>query len=651
MRMNMKFFLDYLDDQLDTSQTHQMVLMLKEDPEATKKLERLINVLKNPKVHYSSIEVQKWPSDIKIANYLEGNSKADELREIEILLEGDDCFLAHLATCHQVITGKVKQEILPQSYLRNYALGKDFGATQTPPPALQQKVSARKKQAVEPIPVVSKNLAMLLSGSLLMIGFGVLLMCFFAEPVKEEFAKNLKEVEVIPFILITDKKNLDAVAIPKETKSESPEAFKNEKAVATPLLNPITKVEPKVLKVINQADSIKVLEIAYIPDSLRDKTLLFSRTDGKAPFNQVVGVRALVSLTEYLCLPGCEVECEIAQGIQMKVLGENRMSFAEPLHFPAHFKFFANPEIKCDFAIKQGKCVINNIAANKFILRDWNINQAFEISLGRNSEVAFEVFEQKFYFGVLQGTCHIYVAGKEKPLPQLLAGSAVLIDSKGEVKKITSKETNLLLSSDFALFKNIPNQANLNASLSELLLVLKPGIDPTQAIFAYINAVNSNDARRYVGCMALAALGDGEKLLTLLRNDLPLMAIMRQSAARALFLWLRSEPERFILLFNPILNSGFLIDTGFDSTQSILILRLLAKMPINPTKLIYNELFDYLLQENKWIRELAYWQLCSYANMKNPPEFLRNSTPKSRTEEVTHWYELLENGLLPGAYN
>jgi hypothetical protein len=48
MRINYKFLFNYLDDRLDTSQTHELMTLLKEEPKVREMLDRLTQVLKNP---------------------------------------------------------------------------------------------------------------------------------------------------------------------------------------------------------------------------------------------------------------------------------------------------------------------------------------------------------------------------------------------------------------------------------------------------------------------------------------------------------------------------------------------------------------------------------------------------------------------------
>lgn len=46
MRINYKFLFNYLDDRLDTSQTHELMTLLKEEPKVRAMLDRLTQVLK-----------------------------------------------------------------------------------------------------------------------------------------------------------------------------------------------------------------------------------------------------------------------------------------------------------------------------------------------------------------------------------------------------------------------------------------------------------------------------------------------------------------------------------------------------------------------------------------------------------------------------
>ena len=134
MRINYKFLFNYLDDRLDTSQTHELMTLLKEEPKVREMLDRLNQVLKNPLLQQPNGKEGTWPNANLVSAYLEGTLKGDDHKAVEDVLQSDDHFLAHVATCHKVVSGLIPIPIPPRASIRSYELGREVGATQTAPP-------------------------------------------------------------------------------------------------------------------------------------------------------------------------------------------------------------------------------------------------------------------------------------------------------------------------------------------------------------------------------------------------------------------------------------------------------------------------------------------------------------------------------------
>ena len=70
MRVNYKFLFNYLDDRLDASQTHELMLMLKEKPRVVEMLDRLRGVLNNPVFQQPHGKEGNWPNANLVSAYL-----------------------------------------------------------------------------------------------------------------------------------------------------------------------------------------------------------------------------------------------------------------------------------------------------------------------------------------------------------------------------------------------------------------------------------------------------------------------------------------------------------------------------------------------------------------------------------------------------
>jgi hypothetical protein len=648
MRINYKFLFNYLDDRLDASQTHELMTLLKEEPRVREMLDRLTQVLKNPLLQQPHGKEGTWPNANLVSTYLEGSLKGDDLKAVEDVLQSDDHFLAHVATCHKVVSGLIPIPIPPRTSIRSYELGKDVGATQSAPPRPKMKSSVMPKAQTQSKGISKNKLILMISGPMLMVILGMLLLKIMSptEKIPEE-SKGISEVPKVeqankPLAMLPEKKEQPKEAPKVEMKKIEPSIPITKAAI------PIPKEEPKVLKMIGKADGETQTEIASLQEVAREKILLLHKPLENQPFIRALNPTFLSTSFIYLCLPGNMLNSEINNQLQINFTGETRGASFDPMHVPCVFRFYARSVKQVDMALKSGRASIKTKAPATIIVRSWDLKTAWEVNLKNDSELVLEANTETILLGVLQGSCSIQQEGKEKPLPEFLAGSLLTINAQGETKRLTSQENNLIFSNQPIPLEYVSNNKALGAALDELLLALKPNLEISQAILAYILANNSNDARRNIGCLALAALGEGKKLLELWRTDTVQQSMLRLYSIQGLKLWLLMEPTGADLLYNASLKEGWLPQAGYTPEQSQILKNLLVPRPNVARKQDYEELIGLLLNENTKIRELAYLQLRYYAKTeKELPNFLPLAQPASRTVEVARWQELLRNGLLP----
>lgn len=648
MRINYKFLFNYLDDRLDTSQTHELMILLKEEPRVREMLDRLMQVLKNPLLQQPHGKESEWPNANLVSSYLEGTIKGEDLKTVEDVLQSDDHFLAHLATCHKVISGLIPIPIPPRTSIRSYELGKEVGATQSAPPKPKVKISSNPKPQMQTNVISNNKLILIISGPMLMIILGLLLLKVFPPTVKTS-----KESEVFPEAAKVQQENKPVAKLPekKAPPKDAPkvEMKKSEPSnLTTKAIIPIQKEEPKILKMIGEADGKSQTEIASLQEITREKILLLHKPLENLPFTRTINPTHISTSFIYMCLPGSSLNTEIDNHLQINFIGETRGASFDPMHTPCVFKFFSRTAKQVDMALKNGRVLIKTKNPATIIVRSWDLKTAFEVNLKIDSELVLEANTDSILLGVLQGACRIHQEGKEKPMPEFFSGNLLIINAQGESKKLASQENHSIFSSQPIPLEYVSNQKALGAALDELLLALKPNLDLPQAILAYILANNSNDARRNIGCMALAALGEGKKLLELWRTDTVQQSMIRLYGIQGLKLWLMIEPTGADLLYNASLKEGWLLQAGYTPEQSHILKKLMAAMPKLARKQDYEELFELLSNENAKIRELAYLQLRYYAKTeKDIPNFLPLAQPASRSIEVARWQELLKNGLLP----
>ena len=648
MRINYKFLFNYLDDRLDASQTHELMTLLKEEPRVREMLDRLTHVLKNPLLQQPHGKEGTWPNANLVSTYLEGSLKGDDLKTVEDILQSDDHFLAHVATCHKVISGLIPIPVPTRTTIRSYELGTEVGATQSAPPRPKMKSSVMPKAQTQS-KVISKNkLILMISGPMLMIIIGMLLLKIMPPTVKTtDESKGISEAPKVE----QENKTLAKLPEKKEQPKEAPKVEMKKIEPSIPITKaaiPIPKDDPKVLKMIGKADSETQTEIASLQEVAREKILLLHKPLENQPFTKALNPTFLSTSFIYMCLPGSTLNAEINNELQINFFGETKGISFNPMHVPCVFRFYARSVKQVDMALKSGRASIKTKAPATIIVRSWDLKTAWEVNLKNDSELVLEANTETILLGVLQGSCSIQQEGKEKPLPEFLAGSLLTINAQGETKRLTSQENNLLFSNQPIPLEYVSNNKALGAALDELLLALKPNLDISQAILAYILANNSNDARRNIGCLALAALGEGKKLLELWRTDTVQQSMLRLYSIQGLKLWLLMEPTGADLLYNASLKEGWLPQAGYTPEQSQILKNLLTPKPNVARKQDYEELIGLLLHENTKIRELAYLQLRYYAKTeKELPNFLPLAQPASRAVEVARWQELLRNGFLP----
>ena len=648
MRINYKFLFNYLDDRLDASQTHELMTLLKEEPRVREMLDRLTHVLKNPLLQQPHGKEGTWPNANLVSTYLEGSLKGDDLKTVEDILQSDDHFLAHVATCHKVISGLIPIPVPTRTTIRSYELGTEVGATQSAPPRPKMKSSVMPKAQTQS-KVISKNkLILMISGPMLMIIIGMLLLKIMPPTVKTtDESKGISEAPKVE----QENKTLAKLPEKKEQPKEAPKVEMKKIEPSIPITKaaiPIPKDDPKVLKMIGKADSETQTEIASLQEVAREKILLLHKPLENQTFTKALNPTFLSTSFIYMCLPGSTLNAEINNELQINFFGETKGISFNPMHVPCVFRFYARSVKQVDMALKSGRASIKTKAPATIIVRSWDIKTAWEVNLKNDSEIVLEANTETILLGVLQGSCSIQQEGKEKPLPEFLAGSLLTINAQGETKRLTSQENNLLFSNQPIPLEYVSNNKALGAALDELLLALKPNLDISQAILAYILANNSNDARRNIGCLALAALGEGKKLVELWRTDTVQQSMLRLYSIQGLKLWLLMEPTGADLLYNTSLKEGWLPQAGYTPEQSQILKNLLVPRPNVARKQDYEELIGLLLHENTKIRELAYLQLRYYAKTeKELPNFLPLAQPASRAVEVARWQELLRNGFLP----
>lgn len=648
MRVNYKFLFNYLDDRLDASQTHELMLMLKEEPRVVEMLDRLRGVLNNPVFQQPHGKEGNWPNANLVSAYLEGTLKGDDLKTVEDVLESDDHFLAHLATCHKVISGLIPIPVPSRTLSRSYELGKEVGAIQKMP-AKPKAIPREKLEDQVPTQAISKNtMILIISGPMLMILLGLLLLKTSKPPEKPVTHTEIKAGTPS----VEQNKNEFAKLPEKKDPIKTDPVISNKKnEVMVPQVkgaNPITKETTIIPKMISKANLETRVEAASLQEVNRENILLMHKQASNQPYTRMINPVHLETSLIYLCLPGSMLSAEPNKNLQINFVGETRSTNPEPMYSSCEFRFYSNETKVVDISLKNGRAVIKSKNPQRMILRSWDFKIALEIELKDDSEIVMEAAADKLHFGISHGSCIIHQDGKEKPMPELPAGGMVFINSLGEIKRQTAGEKNPIFSSQPIPLEFISNDKALGAALSELSLALKPNLDVTQAILGYIFANNSNDARRNIGCLALGAMGEAKKLLELWGTDSPQQTLLRLYALKGLRLWLMMEPAEAGRLYIQDSMDGWLPRAGYTPEQSLVIKKLLTEMPAQAGKKDYEELLGLLTHENARIRELSYLQLRQYARTtKDIPDFLSLAQPASRSVEVSKWRELLENGQLP----
>ncbi|MEY4393957.1 MAG: hypothetical protein RL595_1206, partial [Planctomycetota bacterium] len=155
MEVNYKLLLDYVDDQLEGLEARQVMARVREEESWQIALRRIRLVLDQPELQSLPGDISSWPDENLIAGFLDGTLQDQERVRIEQLIEKDDYLLAHLATCHRVLTGLTELKIGQDVYQKMYSMGGELTESGWRSPVARQASGRRKELLLKTMEAVS----------------------------------------------------------------------------------------------------------------------------------------------------------------------------------------------------------------------------------------------------------------------------------------------------------------------------------------------------------------------------------------------------------------------------------------------------------------------------------------------------------------
>lgn len=658
MDTKFKDLLDYLDDQLEGLASRRVMARLKEQESWRQALERIRRVIAQPGIQKSAADCDAWPDENQLASYLEGTLSQEEIQQVEELLEQDDRLLGHLATCHRVLTGLTPLGISKESYRKFYALGGELA----------------EKNWVAPTPGENPDSDSLLfqkpwegvwQGRRVYAGLGAGVVLLVLGMLWKGNSSTPREKENIPVAVASNQsaieKDVPNVPVKETPKVEAVKTVEPVKKVETPIVPKVIdkkeskKVEAVRIDPVPAADHKSLVELATLRPRKDETPYLFFKEQGVA-WKQLSLGAPLISNIRHLCLPFLQSTLELSPtlwlGLEGWVHGSGKL--LKPCQVEVTLHPPRGADLDLDFA--GGRLILEaSKKPAKIILRkrdgrlDSGAPVEMVLELQAGTLVVLEsmgLSSPAFRLALARGKCSV---SQRDQKVELLSRAGLEWDALGKRSRLGEKETELFLGEEKEW--NIPAldmPGAPNATIQEMFLALKPGMDMGPVLSEWVRSPRSNNARRWVGCQALAGLDRPELLLEILLAPEPVPHVARFSALAGLRCWYGWDAQRKSRLMGSPENPGLLEREDWPIATRTHWLDMITLNESPPLDEDYEFLFEQLSREDKLLREMAHETLARWSTSAEIPAFLKGADLKSRQIEVEQWKGLLEQGFLPG---
>ena len=657
MEVNYKLLLDYVDDQLEGLEARQVMARVREEEFWQIALRRIRLVLDQPELQSLPGDISSWPDENLIAGFLDGTLQDQEKVRIEQLIEKDDHLLAHLATCHRVLTGLTELKIGQDVYQKMYSMGGELTESGWRSPVARQASGRRKELLLKTMEAVSL-------GKYFYAACGVLVFVACIGLIVARYHKPEPEVQLVAY---QEQKSQPApeptslesvpVVVPEKSKTPDPvvveQKMEKKEEPVTKLVKPAIQEEKKPSKPQRPlplpADLTSKVEVGILKPFENIPGYLFLKEQSAWKF--VSQGNALISNIDHTCLPMQQAVMEISPDMLLGLQGWVHGSTGVMRPMPVRLAIHPAGKVDLDITFSSGRLRLE--AARKsarVVIRRPLITPAtpLELEMQPGTVLVMETIGDKNPWCRLvvdQGRCK-WMMGEDEL--ELLARSGQMWDKAGKRSRVSEKEADKVLSREIKWNQQaMDTPGALQAAISEMFLALKPGVDPAKGILEWVKSPRSNDARRWLGCFSLAALEQATDLLDILFENEGGLPFTRFASLSALRTWnlCKQGPENS--LEKDVGLSQLLEQKGVAKSQLKPWMEMVFLWGDPPTHEDYEFLLQQLLGEDRQLRESAHATLAWWSEAGTNPEFLRNANREGRTMEVSRWRELMEQGKLP----
>lgn len=664
--MDLRKVLDYLEDRLVPAEVAEIGAALRQRPEGRALLERI-------QVHQAQLPDPPETGNIDanlIAAYLDSVLSDETVRDLERQTQHDNALLMEIVAAHAC---------LPQ--LEAPTDGLDWGESvgmntarllraagqrdvsrpvtknpEAPPKATATKPSGRNR----------------LGGALIAMGVGTVLLLLSWAGLTWETAHSPELPPDPPenHVSVAPKPQPQEQVSPPPEIPAVPEPRMPDPRPVAPPPEPVVPLRPQ-LPIPVAADTTTRQRICAVP--ARGGALL-ARTSENSPWKRLSAGNDVSTLDHLLAAPGFVPELELPGGVTLIMWGNLPEASGNPMVQECEVRLHAPARgVAADFEILEGRVYLRNgPTLNESVFHVRFAGENWEIRLtGPGSEVLLEkvplVTSEEAW---LQGT----PVGSDVVVAAIRGKVNVVVDQVREIALegipadrvfITWNSVRGTVGGPFANHADEPlwhaenarspkeRQAYL-AAFKELDKAMTPDTNPIIAIDNIVNRTSSTSASRFAAIFALGCLGDYDRLVGEMIDEL-VPEERRQAAAGSLRHWISESTDRARLMHNPMTESGYLVSKrDMTPQEAAYLVRLL--LPLDSTqaqdRAVQRALVADLAHPRMAIRVAAQHALTDLAvgpfTHKSPVVYNSKGTEASWRLSQSVWNRLIGEGKIPG---
>ena len=691
MDLTLKKILLYLADRLSPGEVKELAEFLQQHPEAQSLLHR---VEKHMKIR--PIEAEgTLPDPQLVAAYLDGVLSRDAVADLERKTLSDELLLHELAASHFCLStapeGKKGSEWAQEEEIDwDRMVGLVKGGKDRPKrkPVDLPKVVGRQSKRVSQFRANRKYLLVGLGAlGLLVVAVAGLVLRPRPSQRKEEVnnqfqvaldqakgeqpgvAGNMPEATGKEASVGEAPKPMPvAVPVPMPAGFPPKPMVMPEPPIPDP---PVAVVElPKVvLPVMPKADRETRKDLGRVTSQ---RQVLLGRKEDSTPWRRVADGGVVVSQDHLMALPGYTVELALEKGPSMTLWGNLPEASHNPMVQESEVRLLPpGTGAHGEFELLEGRVYLRGAASGQVTWRVRFRDQAWDLDLAKADD---EVMVELALFAAGKST---WREGEEPVVEAVVAairGDVTVTANPGAKWRLSAgpgkgvfaqwNSARGMVEGPKAMGRAEPlwgrkwlgneeGQASFRASFVELEKEMPVERIPTVGMDLALNSKGATPTLRHVALFALGCMGEYKRLLSDM-GDEGQTEDRRQAATGALRHWVSEEAKRGLLLFNPQVDAGYLVDrlklTAADANLVVDLLHSPSREEIADKEnllgvagLLQHEQLIVRVVAKRYLEDLAENPTAG----KSLVRFDCRGLPPSRRTATVAWQKLIKEGRFP----